>query len=471
MDDCNFDDVDTKSVSNLTADDVANIDTSQIPFPNTLWHVKPAQEIALKTTAMLVIGVAGIFLNSIILIILIRNKWLWSASNCLIGNLALTDLMTLVICPWFMLVRDFYQNYVLKNFGCRFEGFLQGKFNHPEVQIFLVKHNTLNMEKLGKDCPSVDDFGFNFSCFVFFLCRIPYHVKFSASFLLSSVCAILLVSYDRMAAAALTAEARITIKAAPRLIIASWICSCALSLPWTIKRYYMERQWLDYLESFCVEDVAVLGIYWHFILMLLVWVPLGLMLITYGTIMWRLESSVRELSARGGGRSIARARSRALRITACVLLTGVACRVPYTALIYWRNNLEPLINAVEGSYEIMWFSANFLMYMNCAVNPLIYGFTNARFRKAMDRTPGIACFKFGMWCCICTMLNKKRVQIEDKNTEKVFVIGNSPKPEKKLSRAIKNILHIKKDCLDFSIKADEVTTKPTKVTPVKTEPV
>nr|XP_021189735.2 neuropeptide receptor 22 [Helicoverpa armigera] len=417
MDDCNFDDVDTKSVSNLTADDVANIDTSQIPFPNTLWHVKPAQEIALKTTAMLVIGVAGIFLNSIILIILIRNKWLWSASNCLIGNLALTDLMTLVICPWFMLVRDFYQNYVLKNFGCRFEGFLQ------------------------------------------------------ASFLLSSVCAILLVSYDRMAAAALTAEARITIKAAPRLIIASWFCSCALSLPWTIKRYYMERQWLDYLESFCVEDVAVLGIYWHFILMLLVWVPLGLMLITYGTIMWRLESSVRELSARGGGRSIARARSRALRITACVLLAGVACRVPYTALIYWRNNLEPLINAVEGSYEIMWFSANFLMYMNCAVNPLIYGFTNARFRKAMDRTPGIACFKFGMWCCICTMLNKKRVQIEDKNTEKVFVIGNSPKPDKKLSRAIKNILHIKKDCLDFSIKADEVTTKPTKVTPVKTEPV
>lgn len=104
-------------------------DTSQEPFPNTLWHVKPAREIALKTTAMLVVGLAGIFLNSIILIVLVRNKWLWSASNCLIGNLALTDLLTLILCPWFMLVRDFFQAYVLKNFGCRFEGFLQGIFD------------------------------------------------------------------------------------------------------------------------------------------------------------------------------------------------------------------------------------------------------------------------------------------------------------------------------------------------------
>lgn len=60
---------------------------------------------------------------------------------------------------------------------------------------------------------------------------------------------------------------------------------------------------------------------------------------------------------------------------------------------------------VEGAYAVMWFVANYLMYLNCAINPLIYGFTNARFRKAMDRTPGIACFKFGSWCCIFTMVS------------------------------------------------------------------
>ncbi|CAH0588909.1 unnamed protein product [Chrysodeixis includens] len=417
MDESDFDEIVElpRMLNNWSLDYLENIDTSKYPFPNTLWHIKPAKEIALKTSAMLIVGVIGIFLNSVILIILLKNRWLWTASNCLIGNLALTDLFTLVCCPWFMLVRDFYQNYVLKNFGCRFEGFFQ------------------------------------------------------ASFLLSSVCAILLVSYDRLAAAALTVEARVTLKTAPRLIIASWILATGFSLPWAVKRDYVERQWLDHLETFCMEDVAILGLFWHFLLTLLVWVPLGLMVITYGTIMWRLEKSTRELTSRGGGQFVVKARARAMRITSRVLLAAVLCRIPYTTLIYWKNNSETPINSVEGTYAVMWFVANFLMYLNCAVNPLIYGFTNARFRKAMDRTPGIACFKFGSWCCVFTLFSRKQIQITDKNTEKIFVIGKSPKPRQKLSRAIKNILHINTDHVEFIVKVDEVTTKPTKVTPIKTE--
>jgi hypothetical protein len=57
----------------------------------------------------------------------------------------------------------------------------------------------------------------------------------------------------------------------------------------------------------------------------------------------------------------------------------------------------------------MWFAANYLMYMNSAINPLIYGFTNYRFRKAMDLTPGVTMFKFGTWCCVST---KVRLMIE-----------------------------------------------------------
>ncbi|XP_075980490.1 ultraviolet-sensitive opsin [Anticarsia gemmatalis] len=415
MESTDYDETDTKTTSNWSVDYWENLDPSEHAFPNIIWHVKPAREMAIKSTLMVIVGVLGIFLNSIILIILMKNKWLWSASNYLVANLAFTDLMTLLFCPWFMLVRDFYQQYVLKNFGCRFEGFLQ------------------------------------------------------ASFLLSSVNAVILVSYDRLAAAALTAEARVTVKAAPKLIIVSWFVACAMALPWAIKRTYQERQWLDYLESFCVEDVQVMGIYWHFLLTLLVWVPLGLMCITYGTIMWRLEWSARELRSRGGGTSVAKARNRAMRITACVLLVAVACRVPYTALIYWMNNLENDIDAVKGGFEIMWFAANFLIYLNCAVNPLIYGFTNIRLRKAMDRTPGVAWFRFGSWCCVCSLFKRKKLQMFDKNTEKIFVIENSPRPNMKLSRAIKHILHINKESVEFSIKVDDVTTKPTKVTPVKTE--
>ncbi|XP_014371297.2 neuropeptide FF receptor 2 [Papilio machaon] len=413
-----YDEIFLKYSTNWTADYLDDIDTSQYPFPNVLWHRKSTREVAVKASAMVVIGIMGIFLNSIILTILIKNRWLWTASNYLVGNLALVDLLTLILCPWFMLVRDFYQHFVLRNFGCKFEGFLQ------------------------------------------------------ATFLLASMGAVILVSYDRLAAAALNSEARVTKAAAPKLIFATWFIAIALSLPWSVKREFMERQWLDYLEMFCAEDVKVLSIYWHFIIILLVWLPLGLMTVTYSTIIWRLEWSARKLSSNGGGQVVSKAKGRAMKITACVLLAAAFCRIPYTVLVYWRNNLTLEINAVEGAYNIMWFVANYLIYVNCAINPLIYGFTNLRFRRAMDRTDGVAWFRFSSWCCTCSTFYTKKGPPPDKNMAKIFVIETSPCPNKKITRVLKNILHINRDTIELSIpKVEEVTTKPTKITPIKVDNV
>lgn len=64
---------------------------------------------------------------------------------------------------------------------------------------------------------------------------------FSGTFLLAGVGAVILVSYDRLAAAALTAEAKITKKAAPKLICATWLFALVLSLPWIFKREYFVR--------------------------------------------------------------------------------------------------------------------------------------------------------------------------------------------------------------------------------------
>ncbi|GBP55645.1 Substance-K receptor [Eumeta japonica] len=371
--------------------------TSEYPFPNVLWHVKPAREIAIKTTLMLIVGVTGISLNAIILLIIIKNKWLRNSSNYLIANLALVDLCTLLLCPWFMLVRDFYQQYVLKNFGCRFEGFLQ------------------------------------------------------ATLLLAGVSAVILVSYDRLAAAAMTSDARITKKAAPKLAVASWLLPMALSIPWIYYREYMERPWLDYLETYCVENLLVLTIYWHIIICVLVWIPLGLMIVTYGAILWQLRRCAKELSARGGGNSVSRAKGRAFKVAAWVLLAAALCRIPFTVLSYWRNELvrQAQINAVVGVFEIVWFGANFLMYFNCALNPLIYGFSNERFRRAMDRTPGISWCRFGSWCCKSNKSTKKDPVVN--KTEKIFVIEQTPIPDKKLTRMVKNIMHIHRGSIELGV--------------------
>lgn len=67
--------------------------------------------------------------------------------------------------------------------------------------------------------------------------------------------------------------------------------------------------------------------------------------------------------------------------------------------------------------------------------------------------------------------NSKTDKIADKK-DKIFVIEDSPKPNKKFASIIKNILHIKKDTIELSIpKEDDLTNKATKVTPLKTENV
>lgn len=63
----------------------------------------------------------------------------------------------------------------------------------------------------------------------------------------------------------------------------------------------------------------------------------------------------------------------------------------------------------------------------------------------------------------------KLIVPDNKNTEKIFVVEDTPKPAKKLSKVFKNVLNHNKDCLEFTEKIDEATTKPTKVTPLKSE--
>ncbi|KAG7312068.1 hypothetical protein JYU34_001517 [Plutella xylostella] len=402
------------SQSNWSIDYLEGLDTSEFPFPNTLWHRRPDWEISLKTTLMLSIALIGIFLNLVILAIIARNRWLWSASNFLVANLALVDLLTLVLCPWPWLVRHFYQSYVIGEVGCKFEAFVQ------------------------------------------------------CTFLLAGVLAIMQVSYDRLASAALTAEARVTKAAAPRVVLGSWALAVGLSVPWIFNREYTERQWLDYLEAFCREN-SFLKVYWHIVVTILVWVPLGLMIVTYGGILWRLERSARKLKTRGGGQLVGRAKGKAMKIAACVLVVGASCRLPYTVMVYWRNSLEPVVNSVDEGYGKMWFAANCLMYIDCVVNPLIYGFTNERFRRAMDRTPGLVCFRFGSWCCVCNTVKKPPVSQQEKNTEKIFVIEGTPKQDKRISYLIKNMLHIYKDSLEFSVPKTDDTNKPTRITPLKTD--
>lgn len=49
--------------------------------------------------------------------------------------MAVADLAQLLICAWIFLLKDFYQNYLLGTFGCKFEGFLECKLIYNQHDI------------------------------------------------------------------------------------------------------------------------------------------------------------------------------------------------------------------------------------------------------------------------------------------------------------------------------------------------
>lgn len=79
-----------------------------------------------------------------------------------------------------------------------------------------------------------------------------------------------------------------------------------------------------------------------------------------------------------------------------VVLTFVVLRVPFTALIIMRTAMlssQSVINQVNGSFAILWYASHYLIFLNAAVNPLIYGLTNDNFRRAYHQTPIFLCCK------------------------------------------------------------------------------
>lgn len=130
---------------------------------------------------IILIGCIG---NILLIIVILRNRGLRTATNLLIANMALADFLTLLICPTLFMIHDFYQNYELGSVGCKMEGFLEGLF------------------------------------------------------LITSVLNLIAVSYDRLTAIVLPQEAKLTVRGVKFVIAASWVIGILMALPLLIYRYY-----------------------------------------------------------------------------------------------------------------------------------------------------------------------------------------------------------------------------------------
>ena len=126
----------------------------------------------------------GLYGNFVILQLVVMNRALRTPTNMLVCNMAVADVVTLLICPAMFMINDFYQNYQLGSIGCKMEGFM-------DVAFFITA--VLNLSA---------------------------------------------VSYDRLTAIVLPTETRLTMWGVRFVIAFTWLGGFLIALPLALYRTY-----------------------------------------------------------------------------------------------------------------------------------------------------------------------------------------------------------------------------------------
>ncbi|XP_061393133.1 neuropeptide FF receptor 2-like [Musca vetustissima] len=314
--------------------DDSQFDFSKWDFPeDRIWLHIPESEMIIKICTFVPVLIFGLIGNYIIVRLIVKNRALRTPTNLIIANMAVADLLTLLICPSMFLINDFYQNYLLGSVGCKLEGFLEG------------------------------------------------------AFLITAVLNLSAVSYDRLTAIVLPSEARLTMRGAKIVIFFTWLAGILIALPLAIYRTYKVRHWKNFTEMYCKENPSILPKYWYVLITVMVWLPLAIMLICYTAIFYKLDRYEKRVLNREHPLTVSYKKTVA-RTLFIITIVFVVLRLPFTILVIMRDriiaNTESMI---KSSFRIFWYISQYLMFLNAAINPVIYGYTNDNFRRAYEQLP------------------------------------------------------------------------------------
>ncbi|XP_058117188.1 neuropeptide Y receptor type 2-like [Anopheles ziemanni] len=312
--------------------------TSLYNYPLELWSTIPESELIVKLCVFVPVIVFGLLGNGILLEVIFSNRTLRTPSHLLIANLVITDFLTLLVCPVFFLTHDFFQNYLLGPIGCKLEGLIEG------------------------------------------------------GLLVTSVLGMCVISYDRLSAVVLSAGTRLKGRGTVAAIGFCWIVGFVMAMPLLLYRHFKVRHWMNLVEMYCYEDRSVLATYWEFLLVMLVWFPLGVMLIAYTLIIVKLDRYERN-ALRRQHPMVVRYKSRVAKTLYIVLLAFIVVRVPFTIMVFVYYSIESIeyYQFSESFIFIWWLAKVAFIFLNAAINPLIYGLTNKTFKKALRGSKILQC--------------------------------------------------------------------------------
>ena len=115
------------SVSSTTNDSESiGCETCSIPYQGDIKEI-PLWEVLIKVFFYSVIIILALVGNTLVIVIVWRNKRMRTTTNYYLVNLALSDLLVTLTCTWVHLVDDLTEGWVLGSFFCTINSFMQGK--------------------------------------------------------------------------------------------------------------------------------------------------------------------------------------------------------------------------------------------------------------------------------------------------------------------------------------------------------
>ena len=103
-------------------------DFSMFPFPGNV-KVFPAFEIGIKVTLGVIVELVAIIGNILVITIVVRFKRMRTTTNFYLVNLAVSDILVVLIPVWVLVVDSLTEFWVFGSFLCKFNPFLQSEYS------------------------------------------------------------------------------------------------------------------------------------------------------------------------------------------------------------------------------------------------------------------------------------------------------------------------------------------------------
>lgn len=284
-------------------------------------------------TVILAIGVSG---NLLVPVVVCHTKELRNSTNLFLINLSIADLLVLVVCM-------------------------------PPVLVEL--HSKPETWVLGE-----------------VLCKAVPYVELTVAH--GSILTILAISFERYYAICkpLKAGYTCTKMRALAIILVIWVVALMVTSPiLLIAEYTTDIHNDGTTVTLCLTSAHTTWqkIYFSTIVITFFWLPLVILVVIFAIIAKHLTKD-RELPTNAAERSRMRSRKQVIFMLGAVVCCFFLCLMPFRLLTTWvifTDNANLMRLGMESYYNLLYF-CRVMVYINSAVNPILYNLISSKFRLA-----------------------------------------------------------------------------------------